>query len=152
MTGLQPDEDVQMVIALELRLLQPEVRASAGELGKLLHTDFHEWGASGRKWDGPGTILALTPSRPPRPRAAASRGRTRNGCGNHWHPAVRWRHACDVPQRAGSAVHPRSSIWLRTGAEWCLYFHQGTLSPDQLSIIAGTNVASSDESSAHAAM
>ena len=35
MEGLQLDEDLQMVIDLELRLLQPQVRASAGELETL---------------------------------------------------------------------------------------------------------------------
>ena len=71
MEGLQLDEDLQLVIDLELRLLQPQVRASAGELETLLHPDFLEFGASGR-----------------------------------------------------------SSIWYRTRVGWRLYFHQGTLIPE----------------------
>lgn len=60
MEGLQPDEDVQPGIDLDLRLLQPQVRASAGELEKLLHPDFFEFGASGRTWDRSQTITCLT--------------------------------------------------------------------------------------------
>jgi len=44
------DQDVQTVIDLELRLLKHEVRAESGEVGRLLHPDFSELGASGRRW------------------------------------------------------------------------------------------------------
>jgi hypothetical protein len=121
MTGLQPDEDVQMVIGLELRLLQPQVRASAGELERLLHPDFHEFGASGRKWDRPGTILALTRERPPAGDAPATASEI---------TGVRLSgdvvHVTYLSRRDQRSAR-RSSIWLRTGAEWRLYFHQGTL-------------------------
>jgi hypothetical protein len=121
MKDLQPDEDVQLVIDLELRLLQPEVRASATELDRLLHPGFFEFGASGRKWDRPETITSLTGRQP-------QRGGT---------PAT----ALEITgtRLAGDVVHVtylslrdrqcarRSSIWRRTNAGWRLYFHQGTL-------------------------
>jgi hypothetical protein len=120
MTGLQPDEDVRLVIDLELRLLQPEVRAAAGELDELLHPDFYEFGASGRRWDRTETILALAGEQAAgeAPVAAADISGVRL--------------ADDVVHvtylsRRGERFARRSSIWLRTGAGWRLYFHQGTL-------------------------
>jgi hypothetical protein len=65
MEGLQPDQDVQLVIGLELRLLQLEARASAGELDQLLHPDFVEFAASGRRWDRSQAITSLTGGQPP---------------------------------------------------------------------------------------
>jgi hypothetical protein len=65
MGDLPLDEDVQMAIELELRLLQPEVRSSAAELEKLLHPDFFEFGASGKKWGRSQTISALASRRLP---------------------------------------------------------------------------------------
>ena len=123
MRGSQPDEDVQMVIGLELQLLQPQVRASAAELEKLLHPDFHEFGASGRAWDRSGTILALTGERPPAedvPATAAGITGIRL--------ADDVVHVTYLSRRDQRSSH-RSSIWLRTGAGWRLYFHQGTLTP-----------------------
>jgi hypothetical protein len=121
MEGLQPDEDVQLVIDLELRLLEPQVRASTGELDRLLHPDFAEFGASGRKWDRSETIASLTKAQPP--------------CGEA--PV----NALEITgtQLADDVVHVtylslrdrrcalRSSIWRRTNEGWRLYFHQGTL-------------------------
>ena len=70
MEGLQPDEDMRLVIDLELRLLQQQVRASAGELDKLSHPDFIEFGAFGQKWDRSQTIMSLTCGQPPGGQAA----------------------------------------------------------------------------------
>ena len=120
MEELQHDEDVQLVIDLELQLLQPQVRASAAELDGLLHPDFCEFGASGRKWDRSETITSLAGGQPPGGNAPAT----------------------DLEitgtRLAGDVVHVtylslrdrryarRSSIWRRTDAGWRLYFHQRT--------------------------
>jgi hypothetical protein len=97
--------------------------ASAAELEKLLHPDFYEFGASGRTWDRSGTILALTGDRPPAEDApATAAGIT----------GIRLAddvvHVTYLSRRDQRSSH-RSSIWLRTGAGWRLYFHQGTLTP-----------------------
>ena len=39
------------VIAKELSLLRPDIRANAATFSGLLHDDFREFGASGRVWD-----------------------------------------------------------------------------------------------------
>ena len=121
MEGLQPDADVQLVIDLELRLLQPQVRASAMELGRLLHPDFFEFGASGRKWDRSETIASLANGQPPDGDATANALEITGT-----------RLADDVVHVTYLSVRDRrcarrSSIWRRTNAGWRLYFHQGTL-------------------------
>jgi hypothetical protein len=56
-----PDRDpaVEAAVQGELRLLDPEVRASPELVGALLHPEFHEFGASGRHWDRASIIAAL---------------------------------------------------------------------------------------------
>ena len=120
MVGLQPDEDVQLVIDLDLRLLRPQVRASAGEPDELLHPDFVEFGASGQKRDRSQTITCLTGGQPPSGQAAITASEITGA-----------RLADDVVhvtyvslldhQRAG-----RSSIWRRADAGRRIYFQQGT--------------------------
>ena len=39
------------VVALELSLLDPQVRRSPERVERLLHPDFREFGASGAAWD-----------------------------------------------------------------------------------------------------
>ena len=132
MTGTQPDQDVQYVIRNELRLLQPEVRGAAGELEALLHPDFVEFGTSGLRWDRREVIAALAAGQPPGER--------------HGEAAVPAEQAAVVSELAGIRLSStivlvtyvseqdgrrarRSSLWLRTGPGWRLYFHQGTLMP-----------------------
>ncbi|QOV34787.1 nuclear transport factor 2 family protein [Streptomyces ferrugineus] len=50
---------VKAAIEGELRLLDPEVRRSPELLGSLLHPEFHEFGASGRRWDKASTVNRL---------------------------------------------------------------------------------------------
>jgi hypothetical protein len=52
-------DDIAAVIALERRLLDPEVRADPAAVAALLHDDFREFGASGRVYDRDGIIAAL---------------------------------------------------------------------------------------------
>ena len=58
------DQDVQIVIDLELRLLKHEIRAEPGEVDRLLHPDFSEFGASGRRWGRTEMIAALAAEQP----------------------------------------------------------------------------------------
>ena len=51
--------DVAEVIALEQRLLDPDVRRDPAALSALLHEDFCEFGATGRIHDRAGVIDAL---------------------------------------------------------------------------------------------
>lgn len=53
------DEALAEVVDRELSLLRPEVRADALTVGRLLHDEFEEFGASGRRWDRAEVIAAL---------------------------------------------------------------------------------------------
>ncbi len=120
MTGSQADEDVQLVIGLELQLLQPQVRASAEELDRLLHPDFCEIGASGRRWDRSETIAALTGEKP---RAGDAPATAAEISGIRLADDVV--HVTYLSRRDQRAAR-RSSIWLRTGTGWRVFYHQGT--------------------------
>jgi hypothetical protein len=117
----QPDEDVQLVIDLELRLLQPLVRASPVDVDKLLHPDFIEFGASGRTWDRAQVITSLTGEQLSGGQAPITASDI---------TGVRLAddvvHVTYVSQRDQRYAR-RSSIWRRTDAGWRIYFHQGTL-------------------------
>jgi hypothetical protein len=128
------DQEVQAVIELELRLLQPQVRAEPGEVEMLLHPDFSEFGASGRHWGRSEVIAALAAEEPAAEEPAAEEPAAEEPAAEE--PAATDMagtrladgviHLTYVSQRAGRRAL-RSSIWLRTPAGWRVYFHQGTL-------------------------
>jgi hypothetical protein len=123
MEDLQPDEDVQLVIDLEVRLLQPLVRASPLDLEKLLHQDFIEFGASGRMWDRSQMITSLSGVQLSGDEAPVTAS-----------DITGVRLADDVVHVTYVSLRDqryarRSSIWRRTDAGWRLYFHQGTPTP-----------------------
>jgi hypothetical protein len=104
------------VVALELRLLEPAVRADRAEVERLLHPEFREIGASGRLWDRGSMLAALAED--PGSGAAASE--------------VEARVVADgvvlVTYVAESAAgrSRRSSVWVRGESGWRVLFHQGT--------------------------
>ena len=108
------------MIDLELRLLQPLVRASPVDLDKLLHPDFIEFGASGRKWDRSQMITSLASGQLPGEEAPIvvsdiTGVRLADDVVHVTYVSLRdQRYAC------------RSSIWRRTDTGWRIYFHQGT--------------------------
>lgn len=106
---------------LELQLLQLQIRASAGELEKLLHPGFFEFGVSGRKWDRSQMITALTSGQPPGEDTAV----TASDITGTW-LADDVVHVTYVSLRDQRRAR-RSSIWRRTDAGWRVYFPQGTL-------------------------
>jgi hypothetical protein len=65
MDSLPADQDVRTVIERELWLLQPQVRAAPGEVEALLHPEFREFGASGRRWSQADMVTALAAGEPP---------------------------------------------------------------------------------------
>jgi hypothetical protein len=100
------------------------VRGDAEKVDALLHPDFFEIGASGRRWDRPDIMDMMTAEQ-----AAASAERAvavsdlagvRLADG-----VVLVTYTSEVGQRR---CH-RSSLWLRTAAGWRVYFHQGTVIP-----------------------
>ncbi|WP_019818963.1 nuclear transport factor 2 family protein [Saccharomonospora saliphila] len=111
------------VLDAERALLAPEVRARPERVTELLHPDFVEFGASGRRFERESLLAMLREeSREPVPLTDADMRATRL--------------ADDVVLvtylvSASGARSRRSSVWLRAAdGRWRLYFHQGTPVPD----------------------
>jgi ribonuclease HI len=113
------DEDLAEIVRRELRLLEPDCRVRSAAVLELLHPEFLEFGASGRRWDAASTAesIALETSTVA-PRAS---------------DLVPVRLADDVVLLTYTLHQPgrvslRSSIWLRHPEQgWVLRFHQGTI-------------------------
>jgi hypothetical protein len=112
-------ESVRFAVAGELRLLDPETRASPALVSALLHPDFVEFGASGRRWDSVSVLSVTTPE----PGAQGRRISVEGMAGQQIAPDVV--HLTYVSDDNGRRVR-RSSLWFRTPGGWRLYFHQGT--------------------------
>jgi hypothetical protein len=113
------DPEIAEVVRRELLLLDPAVRASRERVLELLHPEFVEFGASGRRWDADSVsaMMAQADVGGERVEAQAFSG---------------VRLADDVvlltfEARQSQRVSLRSSVWVRVDAEWRLRFHQGTV-------------------------
>ena len=112
----ESDAVLAHVRSLELRLLDPAVRERPGEVERMLHPEFVEYGASGCVWERASIIGAL-----------------RDDPGTMAH--VGELSACRVDEdvvlvtyrTAGARASLRASLWLRDDAGWRVRFHQGTL-------------------------
>ncbi|MEU6992657.1 nuclear transport factor 2 family protein [Streptomyces sp. NPDC046465] len=111
---------VEAAVEGELRLLDPEVRASPELLGALLHPEFTEFGASGTRWDRASIVEVLTADPAP-----GSRPTTTSGM-RGVQLADDLVHLTFDTDDNGRRAH-RSSLWRRTEDGWLLWFHQGTL-------------------------
>ncbi|UYK79837.1 nuclear transport factor 2 family protein [Xanthomonas sacchari] len=112
------------LVALELELLEPAVRASAARVAELLDDAFVEFGASGRRFDKP-AVQAL----------AAESGAFRY-CAfdidvQLLEPELA--HLRYRSERSGGGELPRqalrSSLWRYRDGQWRMLFHQGTPIP-----------------------
>jgi hypothetical protein len=110
---------VEAAVRGELRLLDPEVRASPELVGALLHPEFHEFGASGRHWDRVSIIAALAGATDREAAPIVASGMK----GVRLAPDVV--HLTFETEHNGSRAH-RSSLWRHTSGGWLLYFHQAT--------------------------
>lgn len=117
--AVTPEGDLAEVVRRERRLLDPAVRCRPEEVEGLLHPEFVEIGSSGKIWDRPAIIAALSadPAVPGEP------------------VDVEPRRLCDdvvlvTYQVTGAPSTLRSSVWVRGPvAGWRLRFHQGTVAP-----------------------
>jgi hypothetical protein len=112
------DPDLDHVVARERRLLDPAVRASRDDAGRLLDPEFREFGAFGRVWDRESILDAMASEDAPPPDVEAMAAA--RVCGD----AVLVTYRAHRPGRTTL----RSSLWRRDeGGPWLLYFHQGTV-------------------------
>jgi hypothetical protein len=107
---------------LEERLLRPEVRRSPDEAGKLLATDFIEFGSSGAVYSRQQILDALAKESPME--SSATDFSVRVLCDGV--VLVTYRSARNDPA-SGQELHSlRSSIWKFVDGRWLMSFHQGT--------------------------
>lgn len=115
------DEDVKVVTEGELRLLRPDVRASAEVVRALLHDDFREFGASGTVWDRE-SIVQATGADATAGTAVDDLRPARLGP-----DAILLTYSARRTHRASL----RTSVWVRTGDGWRMLHHQGTRLPTE---------------------
>ncbi|MGW3210097.1 nuclear transport factor 2 family protein [Streptomyces sp. NPDC001135] len=113
------EQDVQAAIAGEMRLLDPEVRASPARVLELLDPQFTEIGASGRWWDVESILTAMSGSV-----SKESPVKVSDVTGTVVAPGVV--HVTYFADNQGRRAL-RSSLWRLTETGWRMYFHQGTL-------------------------
>lgn len=112
--------------ALELRLLEPGVRASAEALEGLLAEDFREFGASGRSFDRAGIVASLAADSS----GAAEERYQLDGfdarATGEGHALATYRLRVLGPGGSELRTSRRSSLWRQEAAGWRMVFHQGT--------------------------
>ncbi len=122
---VEPLDPVAAAVAGELRLLEPSVRSSRQEAGRLLDPEFTEVGASGRRWRRE-ELLAALPDLPGGD-ARGARYEPSAMVGVLLAPDVV--HLTYETVAAGRRAY-RSSLWRRaaddSGAPWRMYHHQAT--------------------------
>ncbi|AVV47837.1 DUF4440 domain-containing protein [Streptomyces sp. P3] len=111
---------MQAAIDGELRLLDPEVRASPARVLELLDPEFTEIGASGRRWDVE-SILTVTSGGSVSPESPV---KVSEMSGAVLAPGIV--HLTYFADNQGRRAW-RSSLWRLTETGWRMYFHQGTL-------------------------
>ncbi|MCZ1011507.1 DUF4440 domain-containing protein [Streptomyces lydicus] len=116
----EEDQSVRAAVEGELRLLEPDVRASQALAVELLDPEFVEFGASGRRWDRVSILTAIAPDPDTPPDRIAISDMTATLMA----PGIV--HVTYTSDRNGRRAR-RSSLWRRSAAGWRLYFHQGTL-------------------------
>lgn len=110
------DELAAHLIALERRLHAAPTRYNAGDY---LSDDFREFGASGRIWDKPSMLAALT-HEAPNPITSD------HFVCQHLAPGLALlTYTASTPQRRTL----RSTLWRLEDTHWRVLFHQGTVIP-----------------------
>ena len=113
------------LIALERRLLEPEVRASRAELDHLLADDFLEFGASGVRF-GKAEALARLPDEQ-HPEFTNQDFELRQLAPDV--ALLTYRATLRRPDDPAPRYSLRSSLWKKNGEQWQMVFHQGTPLP-----------------------
>ncbi|MFF3935011.1 nuclear transport factor 2 family protein [Streptomyces phaeofaciens] len=120
----ESERAIQAAIDAELRLLDPEVRASPSLVRELLDPEFTEFGASGRRWDLE-SVLALMGAETV---SSESSVNVSEMSAVVLAPGIV--HLTYVTDDQGRRAW-RSSLWRRAGTAWRMYFHQATLVPSE---------------------
>jgi hypothetical protein len=114
---------VETLRGLERRLLRPEVRSDAAQLGKLLHPSFTEVGAGGRTYSRD-EVLAEFRDTPPSYAVWAQDFQAEVVLDDIVMLKYKSAHIDESGKLTRFVL--RTSLWQRTGAAWQVRFHQGT--------------------------
>jgi hypothetical protein len=109
--------------ALEVELHHPGVACDLARLEELLHTDFHEVGRSGRRYDR-ATVLRFLSERELPPQVVSEHFAVMQ-----LGPEVAlltYRSAHRRPDDVLEQHTYRSSVWVGANGRWQLLYHQGT--------------------------
>lgn len=109
--------------ALEVELHHPGVRCNSDRLRQLLHTEFHEVGRSGRKYDLAIVLKRLSQEESP-PSVVSNDFSVCQLAPDAALLTYRSAHRQDDGRLASHTL--RSSVWVRVGNIWQLRYHQGT--------------------------
>jgi hypothetical protein len=121
------DEIETIIRALEEKLLAPSVRAMGETVGQLLDDDFIEFGASGATYDKASTVEGLL-TEPPGPiDRSIDDFRIRMLSAEIALATYRGTERYNDGRRRQTL---RSSLWVRSGGQWKMTFHQGTVVPE----------------------
>lgn len=115
----------EVILTLENRLLQPEVRKSRAELTELLAEDFVEYGSSGLVHDRRSIIEAL--GEESSVTLNIKEFRTTRLKADIVLATYRAISSGDEGKPDQHSL--RSSIWICNGGDWQMIFHQGTPTP-----------------------
>ncbi|WP_347754097.1 ribonuclease HI family protein [Agrococcus sp. ProA11] len=109
------DEPVEAeAVRLERALLTDEVRSDPASVAALLHPQWEEIGASGRRWSREELLAEIAPlPQPVELELLSTHELSHDAC------LLVWRSVGDAPAL-------RSSLWERSGTRWLQRFHQGT--------------------------
>ncbi len=111
---LADDPDEATVVRLERELLSDRVRADPASVAALLHPEWEEIGASGRRWSRDELLAEIAPLPSPVELELLATHRVSDDA-----QLILWRSV-------GESSALRSSLWVRSGATWRQRFHQGT--------------------------
>ena len=106
---------------LEVQTLDQSVRTNPKTMGSLLHEDFVEFGASGRRWSKASVLKSLSAERRFGD-AEIDDFETRQLGSQH----VLVTYTLTVRRDDRIDVSVRSSVWERNADGWLMIFHQGT--------------------------
>jgi hypothetical protein len=109
--------------ALEVALHQPSVRRDRGQLERLLHPDFREFGRSGRAYDRAELLELLTQE--PQPDQVWSQDFALQLLAAGV-ALLTYRSARVTADGTLERHSNRSSVWQLTSEGWRMLFHQGT--------------------------
>lgn len=102
------------VVRLERSLLSDEVRADPASVAALLHPEWEEIGASGRRWSRDELLAEIAPLPSPVELELLATHELGDDA-----LLILWRSVGEEPAL-------RSSLWVRTSGRWRQRFHQGT--------------------------